>query len=93
MRFVLSRKVRCDLEDIAEWIALDDPDRVVVALQQLRASFRRIAESPLHYQLRPDIGEDARLAVVGRYVVLFWIDGDVVRARNPAIGGESGKKR
>ena len=38
------------------------------------------------YQLRPDVGEDARLAVVGRYVILFWIDGDVVRIERVVQG-------
>jgi hypothetical protein len=41
----------------------------------------------LHYQLRPEIGEDARLALIDRYVALFWIDGDVVRFERVAYGG------
>ncbi len=33
----------------------------------------QLGQSPLLYQLRPEIGEDARMAVVGRYVILFRI--------------------
>ena len=38
------------------------------------------------YQLRPDIGEDVRLATVGHYVALFWIDGDVARFERVVYG-------
>ena len=79
MRHALAAKIRCDLEEIADWIARDDPTRAVATVRHLRSEFLRIAQHPLLYQLRPDIGEDARLAIIGRYVALFWIDGDVVR--------------
>jgi len=87
MRYVLAPKIKCDLEDIADWIAQDSPDRAIATVKEIRVEFRQIARNPLHYQLRPDIGEDARLAVIGRYVALFWIDGDVVRFERVAFGG------
>ena len=46
-----------------------------------------IARDPLLYQLRPDIGEGARLAGVGRYAILFRIAGDVVRVERVVWGG------
>jgi toxin ParE1/3/4 len=45
------------------------------------------ARIPLLYQLRPEIGEGARLAVVGRYVILFHIVGEVVRIERVIFGG------
>ena len=63
MRVELSSFVERDLEEIADWIAEDNPRRAVTFIQEIREAFRRIGEGPLHYQLRPDIGEDARLAV------------------------------
>ena len=48
-------------------------------IQEIRAEIDRVGREPQANQLRPDIGEDARLAVFGRYVILFWVDGDVVR--------------
>jgi plasmid stabilization system protein ParE len=87
MRYTLAAKIKCDLEDIADWIAQDNPARAVATVKELRAAFRQIAQNPMHYQLRQDIGEDARLAVLGRYVALFWIDGNVVRFERVAYGG------
>jgi toxin ParE1/3/4 len=49
------------------------PDRAIAFLQELNLELRRIGSNPRHYQLRPDIGVDARLSVVGRHVVLFRI--------------------
>jgi len=75
------------LEEIADWIAQDNPRRAVTFIQEFRDAFQRIGDNPLIYQLRPDIGEDARLAVVGRYVILFWIDHDSVRIERVVFGG------
>ncbi len=76
-----------DLGEIADWIAEDNPRRAVSFIQEIRAEFLRIGDAPLQYQLRPEIGEEARLAVVGRYVILFWTDGRVVRIERVAFGG------
>jgi len=89
MRYVLAPKIKCDLEEIAEWVLQDDPARAVVVLQNIREAFRKIAQNPLHFQLRPDIGKDARLAVIGRYVALFWIDGRVTRFERVVYGGRN----
>ncbi|MES2392785.1 MAG: type II toxin-antitoxin system RelE/ParE family toxin, partial [Acidobacteriota bacterium] len=64
----------------------DNPRRAVTFLREIRTEIGRIGEDPLLYQLRPDVGEDARLGVVGRYVILFWIDGDVVRIERVVHG-------
>ncbi len=62
MRVELSRFVEDDLEEIADWIAEDNPGRAVMFIQEIRPAFRRIGEDPQLYQLRPEIGEDCRLA-------------------------------
>lgn len=87
MRVELSSFVERDLEEIADWIAEDNPRRAVTFIQEIREAFRRIGEGPLHDQLRPDIGEDARLAVVGNYVIFFRIDDTVVRIERVVYGG------
>jgi toxin ParE1/3/4 len=79
MRVELSDCVEGDLDEIADYIAVDNPRRAVTFIREIRAQIDRIGQGPQLYQLRPDVGEGARLAVVGRYVILFWIDGDVVR--------------
>jgi plasmid stabilization system protein ParE len=87
MRVELSPFVEGDLEAIADWIAQDNPRRAVTFVREIRVAFRRIGEGPLLYQLRPDIGEDARAAIVGRYLILFWTDGKVIRIERVVFGG------
>ena len=86
MRVEYSIDVETDLDEIAAYIAADTPRRAVSCIREIRAEIGRIGREPLLYQLRPDIGEDARLGVVGRYVILFWIDGDVVRIERVVQG-------
>ncbi len=87
MLIELSPYVESDLEAISEWIAQDNPTRAVSFIREIREEFRRIGAGPLLYQLRPEIGEDARLAVVGRYVILFRIASQVVRIERVLFGG------
>jgi toxin ParE1/3/4 len=86
MRVEYSLDVEEDLDEIAAYIAADNPRRAVSFVREIRAQIDRIGQGPDLYQLRPDIGEDARLAVVGRYVILFWIDDDVVRIERVVQG-------
>jgi plasmid stabilization system protein ParE len=87
MRVELSSYVEGDLQEIAEWIAQDNPRRAVSFVREIRGAFRKIGEGPLHYQLRPEIGEDARMAVVGRYVILFWVGDETARIERVVFGG------
>jgi len=88
MRLELSRWVEGDLEAIGDYIAQDNPRRTLSFIQQIRAKIQAIGRQPLLYQLRPEIGEGARLAVVGRYVILFRvIDDRAVRIERVVYGG------
>lgn len=87
MRLELSPYIERDMEKIADWIAEDNPRRAVTFIREICEAFRRISEGPQHYQLRPDIGEDARLAVVGNYVILFHVDETTVRIERVVFGG------
>ena len=87
MIVLYSEDVEDDLDAIAEYIATDSPRRAVSFIREIYSSVERIAESPLLYQLRPDIGPDARLAVVGRYVILFCFAKDVVYIERILYGG------
>jgi plasmid stabilization system protein ParE len=86
IRLELSGFVEGDLDDIAAYIALDNPPRAVTFIQQLRATFRTIQRNPLIYQLRPDIGDDARMATMGHYVILFHVRDDAVRIERVVYG-------
>lgn len=90
MRLELSRFVEGDLDDIAAFIAEDNPRRAMKFIQEIRAKFKDIQQHPLLYQLRPDIGEEARLDTVGRYAILFRvIDGKKVRIERVVFGGRN----
>jgi plasmid stabilization system protein ParE len=87
MRLELSAFVEGDLDDIASHIAEDNPRRAVGFIREIRAKFADIAQHPLIYQLRPDIGEQARMATVGHYAILFRVMDDRVRIERVAYGG------
>ena len=87
MRVELSRFVESDLEAIAHFIAEGNPRRAVSFLQQIRQKILTVAERPLLYRLRPEIGEGARLAIVGHYLILFRFTGDTVRIERVVYGG------
>ena len=87
MRLEFSRWVEGDLESIADYIAEDSPERADNVISEIERKIARIAEQPLIYQLRLEIGENARLAVVGRYVILFRLMGEVVRIERVVYGG------
>ena len=56
-------------------------------IREIHAAIERISGGPLLYQPRPDIGSDARLAVVGRHVILFRFAEDVVYIERIFYGG------
>jgi plasmid stabilization system protein ParE len=68
-----------DLEAIADYIALDNPRRAVSFVRELHEQCQGVGKNPLLYRLRPEIGSDARLVAVGRYVILFRLTGQMVR--------------
>lgn len=89
MQIELSRYVEGDLDTVADFIAQDNPGRAVTFIQDIRKKFYNIQREPLIYQLRPDIGEDARMATVGNYAILFRIMGNIVRIERVVYGSRN----
>jgi toxin ParE1/3/4 len=87
MRLEFSRFVESDLEAIGDYIAQDNPKRAVSFIREMRERIRAVGENPLIYRVRPEIGEGARMAVVGRYVILFRVVGEIVRIERVVYGG------
>lgn len=87
MRLELSAFVETDLDGIAAFIAEDNPRRAVTFIREIRTKFGQIQGSPLIYQLRPDIGEGARMATVGNYAILFRVTDAAVRIERVVYGG------
>jgi plasmid stabilization system protein ParE len=89
MRLRLSPCVPGDLEEIAEYIARDSPRQAVRLLRELRARMKEIAKQPALYQLRREIGKDARLAILGQYVILSRIHSNAVRIERVLHGSRN----
>ena len=89
MRVEFSPWVEGDLEAIADYIAQDNPARAVSFIREIRAKVRAVGRRPRLYRLRPEIGEGARIAVVGHYILLFKIVGEIVRIERVVFGGRN----
>jgi toxin ParE1/3/4 len=68
---VLSPRAAADLEDIAFYIARDNPQRAATFVAELEATCRAVAAMPGIYPARQDLAPGLRMAVHGRYLVLF----------------------
>lgn len=71
MRTVFSRLAECDLEEIADYIAEDNPQRASSFIGELRTHCARIAENAQAFQARPELGANLRSSPHGRYVIFF----------------------
>ncbi|MDE2516980.1 MAG: type II toxin-antitoxin system RelE/ParE family toxin [Rhodospirillales bacterium] len=70
-RLLLSPSAAADLEEIAEYIARDNPVRAASFIAELEATCRAIAHTPEIHVARPDLAPGLRMAVHGRYLVFY----------------------
>lgn len=68
-RLLLSPSAVADLEDIADYIARDNPIQAATFVTELEAKCRAVA--PELYSFRTDLAPGLRMALHGRYLVLF----------------------
>jgi toxin ParE1/3/4 len=87
MRVEFSGWVERDFDEIAEYIAEFSPRHALRFIQRIRAEIRRVGEGPALYRLRPEYGVGARIATVGRYVIMFRVVGDAVWIERVVFGG------
>jgi toxin ParE1/3/4 len=66
-----SPRAQLDLEEIAEYIARDNPGRAVSFAAELKAHCVRIADNPGSHPSRLDVSAGLRMAVHGRYLIYF----------------------
>ncbi|MCW5223429.1 type II toxin-antitoxin system RelE/ParE family toxin [Verminephrobacter aporrectodeae] len=86
MQLAFSAFVEDDLQAIGDHIAADNPARAVSFVREIRTQCHKLAEYPLRYRLRPDIGPEVRLVPIHRYVILFRVVGDTVRVERIVHG-------
>jgi toxin ParE1/3/4 len=70
-RLLLSPRAAADLEEIADYIARDSPGRAASFVTELEAKCRAVAATPELYPTRDDLAAGLRMAVHGRYRVLY----------------------
>lgn len=70
-RCAFAARAVADLEEIGDYIARDNPARAVSFVRELRRYCARIARQPRIHPLREEFGSGVRLAVHGRYVILY----------------------
>ncbi len=70
-RLILSPRAATDLEEIAEYIARDNPARAASFVAELEATCRAVAATPELYPARADLAPGLRMAVHGRYLVFY----------------------
>ncbi len=86
MRIDVATIVERDLDDIVRFIARHNPRRARTFVDELRVEFTKIGQNPMSYRLRPEVAPDARLAVYGKYLILFRVEGDLVQIRRVIHG-------
>lgn len=97
MRLHFTPQAEIDLEEIGDYIALDNPARAVKFIQEVRRHCEHISEGPMRYPARPELGAAVRVCGHGNYLIVFEpYDGGAVvlrvlhGARNlPGIFGSS----
>jgi toxin ParE1/3/4 len=79
MTFRLSPRAAFDLEEIGDYIALGNPERAITFVDELLSRCALAGERPTAYSRRDDFGAGIRMAVHGRYRILFRIAREGIR--------------
>ena len=61
MRAHFTPQAEIDLEEVGDYIALDNPGRAVSFIREIRQHCEKIAGGPDHYAARPDLGDTIRI--------------------------------
>jgi toxin ParE1/3/4 len=79
MKLFFSPLAENDLEEIADFIAQDNPLAALQFIQNLRLQCQRIAHTPQAFPARSELGKTLRSCAHQRYVIFFRILPDHVR--------------
>ena len=71
MQLLIKPLAARDLEEIADYIALDNPNRAGSFVAELRAHCQKICLNPLGYRLRPELSLHLRSCAHGSYMIFF----------------------
>jgi|SRR6267154_4600562 len=71
MRAQFTPQAESDLEEVGDYIALDNPQRALSFIREIRQHCEKIAVGPHHYVARPDLGDTTRMCTHGNYLIDF----------------------
>jgi toxin ParE1/3/4 len=78
MHCLFTAEAEKDLENIADYIALDNPSRAVSFIQEIRERCQRVTDAPQGYPLAPEYGNAIRKLPFGNYVIFYTLSADAV---------------
>lgn len=73
MKLGISPLAEQDIESIGDYIAQDNPVRAVSFTEELYQQCLLIAESPVIYKERPELGQSVITCAYGRYLIVFRV--------------------
>ncbi|SDM65103.1 type II toxin-antitoxin system RelE/ParE family toxin [Maricaulis salignorans] len=79
MKLVFSDRAVADLEEIGDYVALDNPLRAMSFIAELRSACARLSAFPEAAPLRPELGEGLRGQPHGQYLIFYRIADGVMR--------------
>ena len=87
MKVVITRQAETDLENIADFIAIDSRSRALSFVQELRQSCESLADVPHAFPLIPRYEHfGVRRRVHGNFLILFRIRSDTVEVLHVVHG-------
>lgn len=70
MRAYFTPQAEIDLEEVGDYIALDNPRRAISFIREIRQHCEKIADGSHHYAVRPDLGDTIRICALVLRVLL-----------------------
>jgi toxin ParE1/3/4 len=78
-----------DLEEIGDYIALDNPSRAVSFIREIKQHGPKIAQRPAAFPVREDLAPGIRMAVHGNYLIFFRLLDKAVRVERVIHGARN----
>jgi len=89
MQYSFSPLAEIDLEEIADYIARDNPRRALSFVRELRERCEKIVSFPEAARLRPELADGIRLVAYGRYAICYTVQPDEIRIERIVPGGRN----
>jgi len=89
MRCVFSTLADFDLEEIADYIARDNPRRALSFVAEIRDRYQKIVDFPEAVPLRPQFGQGIRIVPFGRYLIFYIVQPGEIRIERVLPGSRN----